>query len=226
MPIKISRHCSAVIVKSSDNNLFLFSQYDHTYPFKDFRGYINLIGGGRDIKKDNSPRETLEREINEEFSNIIDENTDNFLYSLVGEYHNSAKIKQFSKTKEIFFIRDSILEEISPYKDFLIKIPPMGKLKTPFFVIHSVFVSTISPDIFQEVYKNNNRKRRVVNEGLIKIINKKDLINGKFKTIFGVSYIMADFLEKKVPLSIEIFTVPIGLTKNSFKEYEKNFIYI
>ena len=63
---KVRDHSSVVILPSQNGNEFVFNVYDATYPRVEFRGAVNLVGGNLD-PTDSSPRQLLERKLNEEF---------------------------------------------------------------------------------------------------------------------------------------------------------------
>lgn len=70
---KIRNHASVIIIPECQTERFLFSVYDSTYPYEQYRGFSNLMGGNLSIN-DAIPFDILRREVNEE---LIDSNIAN-----------------------------------------------------------------------------------------------------------------------------------------------------
>lgn len=205
--IKIRHYASATIIESTKTNEFLFNEYNKTYRVKCLRGKLNLIGGNYEIG-DNSPLDILKREIAEEFSMTKQEKN------------------LFALNRDIIFIRNSILRNITPYKDYLLTVPPIEG--TTYKALYSIFISKIPQDIFECARRNILNKKRIINEGLATICNTPDLVVGKLLTAWATGFVIGDYKNVTMPNSqgsiteISILDKP----KKSFKKYLNKFEYI
>jgi hypothetical protein len=202
----VNHLASMILVQSQKTNDFLFGGYNSTYPKKCFRNTVNFIGGVCEDLVDDSPLDTLIRELREEFS--INKNVD-----LI-----------YASEKDISIIRESIITNILPFKDYLVSFPSVEGGQ-PFSSIHCVFHALIPEDIFEIARTNINENKKIKNEGIERVCSLKDLEIGKVKMAWASGLITGDYCRTDIPnykgLDIEI----IGTPRKSFEYYKGDFIY-
>ena len=120
-------HPSVVIVYS-DSGEVLLSGYGGNYPKNalSYRSTPNLLGGNP--TNDDSPRQTLEREIEEEF-----------------EFEKN--ILNMAPKKDIEFIKDSILKNICPFLDFYFNGKQFEGGDPAYTAIFSAFSSKVDKEV-------------------------------------------------------------------------------
>ena len=198
MKTKINNHASIVLVYNRDE--ILSNIYDGTYPREVWRGKINLLGGGQ-AKGDKSPRQLLERELNEEFK--IEElkerrDYDENFSKLVGEGSGAPIVPKFASASDINFVKKEIFDNLRAYKDYLANFPAY-KDKPAFNVIFSVYISEVSHDVISCVKRNIAESKSLVSEGLLKITSFEDITAGLVSSAWIAGQVIEDIFKISVP---------------------------
>lgn len=227
MVISINHHASAVIV--IQGNKILLSCYDEGHPHFPFM--INAIGGNAlaiydqtssetERKPDTSPRETLRRELFEEFRILqrTNEEGEGVTEGLVA--HSRRK---FAPQELIFSLRDQIIQGVNSSKDYF---GFAGKRRTRkkenLWYLESFNCAIIDKKLFEEVEKRIDAGEQFVNEGLLKIIRIEDLIKGSIKPAWGIGRIIGHNLGFDVPEHYDLGAIPCPWenTLESYKAYK------
>ncbi len=222
---KIRHHVGVVIIEAEKTGEFLVSRYDETYPTKCFRGAINLIGGNHE-KKDKSPLEILLREINQELSSNQEYINDRkaSLKDVIGDWQPPQEIKSFASEGDILLIKNEIISNIVPYRDYLCSFPSFEK-RAEFDALQSVFVSKIKQNIFELVRRNLNEDKNIKNEGFATICNLKDIREGRILCAWAVPCILSDYKNVVIPNPYNVKIKHIGKPRNSILDYTNEFEY-
>lgn len=223
MKINIHNHASAVLTYNDKE--ILSNCYDETYPREIYRGRINLLGGGQG-KGDISPEYTLKREINEEFSTELEEDRhyDSNFSDVIGEGLGAPHPELFASSNDILSVKEDILLDISPYKDFLISIPQYKKIPG-FNVIISYYVSSLKKETIDCVKRNLNQGKSLVSEGFLKISKLEDIFSGNILTAWGSGEIIEDFFRQKVPNPDGMKFKELSKPRETMKDYFEEFDY-
>lgn len=215
MKIKLDAHPSVLIAYSPETQKFLFSVYDEGYPRKSYRNSANLIGGNPE-SEDKCPEDTLIKEIAGEI------NPNHTLEKLfIGKV-------EWADESEIRFIRNSLFQ-FYPLQDFLAKQPEvMEGGNKPYQAIYSVFYSEIPKKTIEIVERNMVNKKEISCEGNLGVFGLEQLTNSSRRE-FSTAHITAHVLNWKynsqIPQTKQISAEAIGLPKNNYKEYLKDFDY-
>ena len=148
--IKVFTHAGNVLIQAQETNEILTNVYDSGYPFVTWHNCINFIGGAKG-KEDKSPISIITREFEEEFS-LGPNEMDATLVAAAGSGWSLPKVGKMASKQDIDNVRNSILSQIQPYKDFLVETRGIEKLdgnKYDQVALFSVFVSQIPQDIFE-----------------------------------------------------------------------------
>jgi hypothetical protein len=219
---KIHHHSSAVIVSFRDSERFLFSMYDKTYPSPEQRGKLNILGGNFH-PGDESPLETLTRELEEEFISGQRGEMDPLVRAFSGKGGGSSgrDISLYAdKSKEI---KNAILASIVPYQDFVIALPTIKREMAD--VLHSIFLANPSQQC-QEVVEESIRKgHELRSEGHTGLASADEIKKGKVLMAYGAGAIMGYFLRRPVPHLPGIKLRAIGLPRDSYNSYSPDFRY-
>ncbi len=217
---QVSHHSSVVIIHDENQVRFLLGKYDDTYPRASQRGKVKTVGGNYSPKRPtNSPKELLDQELNEEFS-IHEEkgNTEDLEHILGADFVGPAKRTLFAPESDIRRLLDLGLLAQS-YQDFIAEFPSLDG-KPAFSYVESVFVSTV-PNDFMDVLEDHLRNGRSIrNEGDTVIVNIDDLLSGKILFAWGSGKMVEHYLGKNIPNPNGVRITPIGLPRDSFKEYK------
>lgn len=223
---KISYHTGSVIIEAEKTGELLVSRYDETYPTKCFRGSVNLIGGNHE-KEDKSPLEILLREINQELSSdqryINDKEAS--LKSIIGEWMPPQEIKSFASEEDIYSIKNEIISNIVPYKDYFCNFPSFEKIDK-WGSLASVFISKIKQDIFELARKNINDGKSIKNEGLAVICSLEDLEEGRTLCAWAAPCFLSDYRAVAIPNPYNVKIKSIGKPRNSILDYIDEFEYV
>jgi len=222
---KISHHASGVIVEAEKTGELLFSRYDDTYPTKCFRGAVNLIGGNYE-KYDKSPLMILIREINQELSSdqrYINDREES-LENTMGEWMPPREIRSFADEKYISIIRNEIISNIQPHKDYLCSFPSFEK-REGFCSLVSVFISKIKQDVFELARKNINDGKSIKNEGLAAICSLEELKKGGTLCAWAAPCVLSDYKNSMIPNPYNVKINGIGKPRDSMHDYTREFEY-
>ena len=203
----VDAHPSVVVVHSQSGEVLL-SGYDGAFPKRAFiyRSTPNILGGNPNYA-DNSPLETILREINEEFSHEITNET-------------------WANQKDIFSIRESILENLKPFLDFYFDVGQIEGGDLPYKAIFSAFSSEISQNVMETARKNIIQGKKLVSEGWVGIHYPQQLaIAGERSTARGTAPIVGDFFKINIPYPNEIKVEKLSVPKQSYGNYESDFVY-
>lgn len=205
----IDHHASIVIVYAGDN--FLFNGYDSGYPRKEWVGFLNPLGGNYE-NGDVSPFSLLEREVREEMSD------------------EEKKFGNFA-TQEADILKQAILRNIQPYRDFVIVDPIIEKNKNSTkeqrSAIISFYYSPVSKELIDNAKEVLNSGRRLVSEGDGgNIVSIDEILSGKKYLAWSNPFMMKYFLGKNIPYSREGEAEPIGMPRHSLSDYLSDFEYL
>jgi len=230
---KIGRHASNVIVTTKNRDSFLLSRYDDGYPVKKmFRGWANLTGGANS-KKDSiyiSPEELLRREVGEEYSTSQAMYEKDMIHLEESSPTGAVKPNRaFASREDIESIRGSILENLVPYCDFIVRIPGenfrQGKNKEQYKNIFSVFESVIPEEAMALAKRNLDSGKGLVNEGLVHLATTDELMDGFPLLAWATSPILSHYTDLNFPNLINATEVEIGMPRGSFESYFEDFSY-
>ena len=219
----VHHHTSVVIIESQVKKEFLFSVYDNTYPKVLYRGRANLIGGNASAK-DSSPYGVLVRELKEEFTILQEEAIDDNLIDILGKNPGPQRVKKFASRRDISLIKKGIIKNLSPFQDFLAKIPSLEG-SPAFLAIYSVFLSRLPYNIFKCAKENIEKGKGVKCEGYTVIASLDDLKSGKVLTAWGTSPIIGCYAKTTIPNPEGINAIPLGVPRKLFSDYSMEFEY-
>ena len=213
----LNHHASTILVKCDETNEFLFGKYDSGYPGrnKHWIGRIKLLGGNYFCGKneDYSPKETILREIEEEFSGK-------------GALEGMATSQQhfFANPSEIKIIKEALLD-MDSFLDYFLHQPGLKPIE---YAIQSVYKSYISKKVMNIIKENINKKRSLTNEGNLAVHTLEELISGNPLT-HGITGLIIGHSERiTLPHCFQdSFTfAPIGKPRNNYLMYADDFLYI
>ena len=220
----IEAHPALVIVyNTSKFPRLLLSIYDAgyrggkgPYPFA-----ANVIGGNPDIKeKDNSSLEVLTREVKEEF------NPD---YQIDNPKTNIFKQRVlWAKPRDIKLVRDNILTNLKPFKDFYVQAKPFAEGTAEYNALFSYFFSEISEETLGIVESNLRRQKTLTTEGLVGIFSLGELENdprGQLTTAHATAPVLNYAFGSSILHPSEIKIKALGLPRSSFQDYLTDFEY-
>jgi hypothetical protein len=200
-------HPSVLIIQKDKTQDLLMGVYDDTYPLVAYRNSANLIGGNPS-SKDKNPRDVLLREIAEEL-NV-----------------NPGKEDYFAPGEDIKEIRNTILSNLLPFKDFFFHFGEIKGGRKEYKAIGSAFYCSIDRKIFDIAKKNIDNGKRLTTEGRIGVFNLEQLIKGgKFSTAHLTAPILGDYFNVNMPYPEEIKFISLSLPRDSFEEYLSDFNY-
>ncbi len=219
MEKRILNHQSGtVIVDCPETKEFFLGQYDPGYPGNPrWIGRVKLLGGnyfyGRD--NDQSPQETLIREINEEFS-----------AEQPAEGEMAAKVESFASKQDIDYIRSNLIKAC-PFMDYLLHQPSIKEGKPDIYVIQSVFQVTVPREFMECVKENNAKGKNLINEGMVVVKTLDDLARGNPMAQGATGLIISHQQGVFFPHDVyEAFTfAPMGKPHSSYQDYLPDFEY-
>ncbi len=216
---QVSHHSSVVIMHDENQGRFLLGRYDDTYPRTSQRGRVKPVGGNYSPRRPtSSPKELLDRELNEEFSiHEKDHSTEDLEHILGASFVGPAKRSLFAPESDIRRLLEIGLSA-EPHQDFIAEFPSLDD-RPAFSYVESVFVSTIPID-FMDILEDHLRNGRSIrNEGDTVIVNIGNLLSGKILFAWGSGKMVGHYLGKDIPNPNGVKITPIGLPRASFKEY-------
>lgn len=238
---EVHHHVGVGIIESVKTREFLFGVYDDTYLKVRYQGRVNLIGGNHG-PDDYSPWDLFQREINEEFAVKIEKpkEFDKSFVELFGKGMGTKTVRNFAKEEDIRTIRENILNNSEPFKDYFVIVPAMDG-KPDYSVLYSVFFSKIIQDVFELARKNLYSGKNIKCEGLARVTSIEELVSGRILnpegtpqfmmekgTILaaaGTPIIMQDYLGEKIPNPESIEAEPLGEPRSTFRDYQQEFSY-
>lgn len=199
-------------------NKLLMAVYDGSYPQVSYRFSANNIGGNPG-KEDYSPKDTVKREISEEFD------------PLHGELTKFKERVLWAKKEDINLIKHGLIDKLIPYQDFLVNTTQLSYDKTThtYTAIYSTFIAEVSPDVIECAEANLRRIRRFTTEGLSGVFTLEELtydpVKKELSTAHGSAPILNHFFYSKIPHPSEIKANPIGNVRDLYCDYLPDFIY-
>ncbi len=224
MKIPVHNHASVILAYRGEE--IVSNIYDNTYPKEIWRNRINLIGGGQS-KGDYSPRYLLKRELEEEFriSKEVTKKYDKNFKDLVGEGKGAPKVSSFASEKEIKYVKNFLLNNSNPWKDFLISLPPY-KDRSSFNVMFSSYVCPLSEKVMACFRKNILEGKSLVSEGFLKITSLSELKSGEVLTAWATGFILEDFFNVNIPNPENVISQKLGAPRKSMNDYFKEYDYL
>lgn len=193
--IKIEGHPSMVIVLSdSCPGEVILGGYDGGYPRLAYRSRPNLLGGNPSKEdKKNGPKDVIIRELNEEL-----EKGENFDWK--------GRPVSWASEKDILKIRESIINNLKPYSDFLYQAKPLeGAIKENITAIYSVFVSLIPKEIVELIRMYFINGKKMVTEGFLGVYSLNSLaMAGEYSTANATGNILSEYFKILIPSPEEI----------------------
>lgn len=218
----VSHHVSQVILVNGDGKKLFGNIYD---PSHFNAGKFNLLGGNMS-KQDRNPWELLQRELREEFrystEEVIEFNKKLIKWSADKGIQDPWQIKGLASPGDIEFVRESVLESLVPFGDYLCHIPGFAGEKGKADVVYSVWATRLSKPVWECVEDNQRVGRSLVVEGFTKIVTIDDLVMGEPICAAGTVPILTDFLNLRItPLAnpCMITAYPIGMPRVNFADY-------
>jgi hypothetical protein len=217
----IHHHASTVLAKCDDTKEFLLGQYDPGYPGKNkhWIGRVKLLGGNFFLGKDsdNSPYETLRREINDEFSGKK---------AAEGEMAASQE-HNFASQSDIEFVRKALLS-LEPSQDFFAHQFPVKEGETPYYGIQSVFSAYLTKRVMECVKDNISAGKSLTNEGFLAVKTLADLVKGNPLCQGLTGLIIGNSEGVYLPWCFtDMFTfAPIGKPRESYSAYLDSFQFL
>ena len=213
----LNHHASTVLVKCNETKEFLFGKYDSGYPGKNkhWIGRVKFIGGnyfcGRD--NDSSPKETILREIEEEFSG-----------KKAIEGMASSQEHFFASQNDIKIVREALLN-LEPLQDYFLHQPGLKPIE---YAIQSVYLVSFSKRVMEIVKKNINEGKSLTNEGNLAVHNLEEIISGNLLT-HGITGLVIGHTEKIIPRHCfeDSFTfAPLNKPRETYSMYLDDFEYV
>jgi hypothetical protein len=220
----LDAHPSVTIAYSSKGKL-LMAVYDGGYPQVSYRFSANNIGGNPNPGKGElCPIVTLRREIADEF----DPNH--------GEKNKFGQTVSWAEQSDIQYIRDSLLKNLVPHQDFLVKVKqfPFDPTTFTYDAIFSFFLSEVPQDVIEYAERNINNMplnfcRRLSTEGLTGVFTLDQLANdpvkGNLSTAHATAPILNHYFGSRIPYPHELNAEPIGKVRESYQDYLSDFEY-
>ena len=248
MGINLNFQCSGILPYYPSGNkritfLFEMKSEDYVPPF--FNNSLCFLGGNRGNKKDKSPEAVLERELNEEF-HILDEDEEESLNDLIGQevlknqQGSPHTLNYDEKTiEDIRRIPSVLLEEKIYAESYLVTFfPPFGGIKRKVKGIESIFVKELSSEEY--LFVDNLLKKtdgRVTTDNLkfggkTLFASLEELNDNRYKFAWDCGQMVTDILKReKVPIPLRypiaiksldgVEIKPIHTTENpTFEEFE------
>ncbi len=214
----LNHQASTVLVECPETRELFLGQYDPGYPGNQrWIGRVKLLGGNYFAGKDQdaSPRETVMREIAEEFSG-----------AQAGEDEIAGKVASFASKEDIDYIRNALLNS-SPEMDYFLHQPSIKEGKPDVYAIQSVFRASVPKEFMERVKKNNAEGKNVINEGLAVVKTLDDLAQGNLMAQGVTGLIISHLSNTFIPHDLyEAFTfAPIGKPRASYADYLSDFEY-
>jgi hypothetical protein len=217
----IHHHASTVLAKCDETEEFLLGQYDQGYPGKNkhWIGRVKLLGGnfffGKDL--DNSPYETLAREISEEFSGKK---------AAEGEMAASQEHK-FASLSDINYVR-AALSDINPNQDYFAHQFPIKEGEVPYYGLQSVFRAHLDKRVIECVKDNLSAGKSLTNEGFLTTKTLDELTEGSLLCQGLTGMIIGNSEGVFLPYcQIDRFLVaPIGKPRESYSAYLDSYDFV
>ncbi|MEK6933971.1 MAG: hypothetical protein AABW75_03785 [Nanoarchaeota archaeon] len=228
MKREVSHHAAVAIIESENKKEFLFDVYGDNYAILDYHSRINLIGGNHN-DEDISPWDIWKREIEEEFSlDDIEEKGENL--TIPGK--SSRPKGEFAPLEDILTIRNEIIKNARPYKDFYFETPSLRMFKDEEIIklpigkcIYSVFLSSVNNDLFGEIKTYLREGKAIKQEGQTCIRNIEQLIKEEPLCAAGTGLIMNDYLGVNIPNPDNAKLEYLGKPRNFMQDYLLDFEY-
>ncbi len=225
---RVSHHAAVAIIESENRKEFLFDVYGDNYAILDYHGRINLIGGNHNYD-DLSPWDIWKREIEEEFSlEETEEKGENL--TITGKKEKSDM--EFAPIGKILAVRNEIIKNARPYKDFYFETPSLRMFKDKEIIklpigkcIYSVFLSSVNNDLFGEIKTYIREGKAIKQEGQTCIRNIEQLVKGKTLCAAGTGLIMNDYLGVNIPNPDNAKLEYLGKPRNFMQDYLLDFEY-
>lgn len=164
-----------------------------------------MIGGAQE-EGDRGPRETLEREIGEEF-----ELTDEGIWAPREFIHN---------------LRDEVIQHTTHYKDFLSVCRQSSGAPKDYTSIDSAYLAAIPSKLFGEVEGQLKAGCRIVNEGNLAIVTLDELMEGIPLTAWSTGEIIGSIFEAELPNPEDVVSIPLEASvRRKHSDYREMFLY-
>lgn len=210
--VKTVNHHASIVIVYSDKDLYFFNGYDFIYRVSEFKGMLNPLGGSHNFE-DKNPILLLEREVNEELSDPDNE------------------LANFSK-EEASLLKEEIYRNCSPCQDFYSLHPfveaDKNRSKEERRAIVSLYDSKIPLELMIMLKIALEKGGRITSEGDGgSVVSLDDMLSGKRLLAWGNPLIMGYYLNRKdIPNPCPGVIEPIGLPRENFKSYLKDFRYL
>lgn len=221
--MKVHTHAVALFAESQRGDEYLLGIYDNTYPVIKYRGRAIGTSGGMVAGEDVSPFETLRRETLEEFSREQDyeDKFDPTLAAVTGPGSRPERIERFAEQGLIDEVRDALLRESKPFRDYLVHVPAVQEGRNPFDMVLSTYSATLPQDLIESIRAALERGEGIKNEGLSRLVSVQSLINGTPLTAWATGHVIRDLKEIGPPNPEGVTVENIGLPRASFAEYRE-----
>lgn len=213
----IQAHSGLVIVHPSSRDEVVLSGYDGGYPPMLYRSKPNLLGGNPEaLERHLGTREVLEREVAEELDR--------------GKKEVDWKNRPitWASLDDICLIRNAILTNIRPYKDFVMDVAKQdGAYRGGgFSALQSVYSAQIPDDVLECIRDNVRHGRRMATEGFLGIHFLHQLaVAGEYSTSHATAPILSDYFGIQIPSPEWMSIAQVSGPRATFKDYESEFEY-
>ncbi len=241
---------SGIIYKESDPSKIFLEIKDKTYPIKQFRHALCPIGGnwiGKAAKKDRGPKETFDREVDEELSfkkPLVSSSELRLLGIKHAKDYRLDKLKHKpnqADLKALLHIKKVIKKSKKPWGDFLHTVNQNKISLANFFnnqdkkfthLISYRFVPIKNKD--WEILENlQNKFGNLSEESQTIIVSVNDIIKNHLHFIWGHDQVLKKFFLKnkirsanKLPALKNIQSKAVGKSLNSYTAYRKRYIVL
>ena len=237
----------AIIYREKNPAELLVEKKDSTYPIASFRNHLSLIGGhwlGKEAIGDNSPLDTLKRELKEEFSlhsgahstkemKILGSVRKARMY-LVPKKRKNPPPEHEKNLKSLlhFFMKKNI-----PLGDYLHSLSkkqfgfPRGNSSVPYFTtIDSYHIIPVPEKHWQNLLFLQKIYGNISNESFTRVVSLQNILTKKMKFIPVHERALYDFFRhmrvkqwKKFPRGDTIKNKLLGPVRNSYGKYLADF---
>jgi len=227
--------------KTNPSEVFLEIK-DDGYPLKVFRRCLNIIGGnwiGEPARNDQGPRDTLQRELQEELT-LEKPAASTLELSLLGlspeQNFYRVPVNNVLVTREDLVelkeVKISIAAGFIPFSDYLIEVPKSvldkadpGNQRNGFNCIVSCWQSPLEEKGWKKLVELQAKFNNLSNESVTIITSFQEIVSVRLNTAFGNDWPLKDFFLSQgmsvadFPLIEGIFAKKIGSPKGTWRQY-------
>lgn len=226
--MNINNHAAAVLVFPSDTETStLLTVYGAAYPAEVFANHYNALGGN--AVQEISPRVTVLREIAEELGlkiTVPDDDLTALLHLQITTPTQNTKQAMLMAEEYRHELYAQICRTLHGYKDFVAEVDGQQiKRKNNLRCIDSFFIARVQPSLFRKIDEELRRGNELVNEGFARIFTSQEITSSAVRGAWVTPAALEQCLQTKIPQYDWIRVHPIGVPRNSYKDYKTEFTY-